>query len=915
MDGLLALLAIVVLAIPVGVIVLFVMVARLRARTSVLEAEVARLRTGSQSPIAPDLAPAAPAPASPPMLADVPIVPEAAAIKEAGPAPAVLGARVVVAEPEAAPITEQDRPLVIRRDRLAALVRWLRENWVIAVAAASLALAGVFFVQYGIEKGLLPPPARVAAAILFGLSLIGGGEWLRRRDAGAVDTPSSPIAAALCGAGVVAVFAGVAAGRLMYGLYGPGVTFAGLGLAAAGAISLGWRHGPLLVAVGLIGGAATPFLLDGGTNAPDWLYVHYLLLVMVGLAVDSFRRWAWVSVLALVLGQLGLYAMFTSGASLSGWLVSLSVSAFLAIILPERTLIPAHDGPGVLRALWRRDGRWPNFPVRLAVGNLIFVVLSLVWFANFGTDGTLAFILLAGLAVVLLVWAERADGLEDLALIAALGFLAKLALARPMIWTFAEQAIALRPPETSAPGTVTFLLVLAALISAASAWRSLRSGALPYALGAVMVAPLAVATLEFLWEPAPVLGDFGWALHVMAVAAGMVGLAVAFARADAKPGRRSAWATLSALSLIALALFLLTSAAALTLALAVLLVTATALDRRFELPEMGWFVQLGAAVLSWRLVADPGINWAEVAPTAAVLAAYLGVAAACWAGLRLLPETRVMPRAVLESLGLAALALLVNVLVLRLLRPAGEAVDPANTWIDLNQTHWGSSLHALPWIILGATQLWRAGAVQGFNRTLRLGIAALAGLVAALGLLAALVPYNPLISPSPEYRGGLVLGPAILDSLALAYALPGLLALVLAGVLKVLPPQVRRAMRLAGIVLCITYVGLEIRRLWHGPWIGGSDVLPAELYSYTLAMLLAGAVLLWQALARRSVPLRRIAMAVIGLTVVKVFLWDAAGLTGLLRVVSFAGLGLGLAGLAWLNRWAAQSVSEPRDGV
>jgi uncharacterized membrane protein len=63
------------------------------------------------------------------------------------------------------------------------------------------------------------------------------------------------------------------------------------------------------------------------------------------------------------------------------------------------------------------------------------------------------------------------------------------------------------------------------------------------------------------------------------------------------------------------------------------------------------------------------------------------------------------------------------------------------------------------------------------------------------------------------------------------------------------------------------------------------------------------------------VPLRRIAMAVIGLTVVKVFLWDAAGLTGLLRVVSFAGLGLGLAGLAWLNRWAAQSVSEPRDGV
>ena len=38
----------------------------------------------------------------------------------------------------------------------------------------------------------------------------------------------------------------------------------------------------------------------------------------------------------------------------------------------------------------------------------------------------------------------------------------------------------------------------------------------------------------------------------------------------------------------------------------------------------------------------------------------------------------------------------------------------------------------------------------------------------------------------------------------------------------------------------------------------------------------------------------------------KVFLLDAAGLTGLTRVVSFLGLGLSLAGLAWLNRWAGE---------
>ena len=72
-----------------------------------------------------------------------------------------------------------------------------------------------------------------------------------------------------------------------------------------------------------------------------------------------------------------------------------------------------------------------------------------------------------------------------------------------------------------------------------------------------------------------------------------------------------------------------------------------------------------------------------------------------------------------------------------------------------------------------------------------------------------------------------------------------------------------------------------------------------------VALMLVGAALLYQAIARRSQGLRRIAMAVIALTIAKVFLIDASGLTGLTRVFSFLALGLSLAGLAWLNRWAA----------
>lgn len=101
------------------------------------------------------------------------------------------------------------------------------------------------------------------------------------------------------------------------------------------------------------------------------------------------------------------------------------------------------------------------------------------------------------------------------------------------------------------------------------------------------------------------------------------------------------------------------------------------------------------------------------------------------------------------------------------------------------------------------------------------------------------------------------------------------------------------------------WVALEIRHFWHGSDLAGA-MLQGELYSYTVALLLAGAVVLYLAISRGSDLLRRVAMGLIALTVAKVFLIDAAGLTGLMRVASFLGLGLSLAGLAWLNRWTAQ---------
>jgi uncharacterized membrane protein len=205
-------------------------------------------------------------------------------------------------------------------------------------------------------------------------------------------------------------------------------------------------------------------------------------------------------------------------------------------------------------------------------------------------------------------------------------------------------------------------------------------------------------------------------------------------------------------------------------------------------------------------------------------------------------------------------------------------------------------------------QLYRES-LGGWMVWVRRGIAGVAGLIGIGGLLVAAGPANPLFGFLG--RSGWVRGPLLADTLMVAYLLPGLLLLALSLRLPHLPRLLRLGFAVLGAAFAALYVGLEIRRFWQGDDLSVYGVSQPELYSYTVAMLVVGAGLLYQAIARRSSVLRRIAMGVIALTIAKVFLIDASGLSGLTRVFSFLALGLSLAALAWLNRWAAARLDEP----
>ncbi len=888
MESLLVLIGLIVLAIPVSIIVLLVGQSRLRKRVEQLEQQLAGQMPESTAE-APKTSRSEPT------------------TVQAKPAPwAAAKASTTTDEgltetPLAPEIKDPPASIVFREEKIAALGAWLRENWFYAVSALSLALAGIFLVQYGVENGLLPPTARVAAALVFGLLLIGAGEVIRRRFGDDEEASTAYLPSVFSGAGLVTLFGGILAARQLYDLIGPEAALAGLIVIALFGLVLGWFHGPLLAAVGLIGAFAAPFAVGGSSDDPNWLYGYFFIIAVLGLGIDTVRRWAWISVLTLI-GTYGaaFLLVLSSPSTQPGYLTCVTALAIITIAIPIRRIWPNHSGAMVTEIIRRRKGEpWPEFPTRIAFGAVLVssVILSLHW-SDSGGEFWLGVALFTGLILALMLWAKDARALQDVTAFPALGliwFVLVHGLDGGAVWlrfvdTYAETA------EADYPWSVTQLVALGALVTLIAAWRSFQAGrySVVWAGGAAIFAPALAIALEVGWQPAEVLGAYPWALHAVALGAMMVVLAERFARVDGEKRMRPALATLSALSCLSFACIIVLSSAALTVALVAMIVVAAALDRRFELPPMSWFIWAGVFTVTVRLVLDPGLVWAESAPLLEMTLVYSAAVVGFIVGWTLLkPLDRPIASLFLESAAWATAGILLSLLLLRWLESFGEG--------GATNSHWGLGLLAVIWLLLAFAQVQRFK-LGGKLNYLRYALAAFFGAHGVYRLGQALSEANPLLNPFADP----VLGPLVLNTLAVAYLLPALAIGFSAWRVDTQPVLLKQISYVAATVLATVWLGLAIRHVWQGAggMYEGNGVTQPELYTYTITLLVVGAALFYQSLARHSDLMRKAGLAVIGLAVAKVFLIDIAGLGGLIRVFSLLALGLALAGLAWLNRWA-----------
>ena len=191
-----------------------------------------------------------------------------------------------------------------------------------------------------------------------------------------------------------------------------------------------------------------------------------------------------------------------------------------------------------------------------------------------------------------------------------------------------------------------------------------------------------------------------------------------------------------------------------------------------------------------------------------------------------------------------------------------------------------------------AVVLVRLDGVHG-SPVIRFASLAFSIIAFAQSLLALGLAVNPLFTDEP------IAGGVVLNEIALAYGLPALVALMLARTARGVRP--RWYVHLAGalgVVLGFLGLSLMIRHGFQDAQIGlDRETSQGEWYAYSAGWLALGLLLLGYGVLRGSLMARWASAALVGLSILKVFLFDLSGLDGPLRALSFLGLGVVLIGI------------------
>ena len=861
----------------------------LEMRVRQMETELGLLRAGPASgqpamvPVAPALD-TAPMPVAEPPVAETPVVPDPDPLPAAEP---VAARRTVPAVASAAPLEAVDpmdappaAPPPAPPANLGGFEETIGSRWAVWVGAVALGLGGIFLVRYSIEQGLVGPGMRIALGALFSLALLAGGEWLRRTDKGLPTLPLADIPSALTGAGAVAAFGTIYAAHALYDFIGPAVTFVALAAVGLGTLVLAGLHGPLLGAIGLVAAFAAPFLVAAKDPNPYVFPIYAAIITAACFALAWIRNWPWLRLAAtgvsVFLGALTLVA--TSGGAYPSLVQALAgiVTAALFVV------------PGIRFAEPRERGGDAVATAILAA----FALLGMLAVAESHREmAAVALYLLLAAGIMGLAW--RAPSVT--VAVPVTGLFALLIL---IGWAVGMKPSNLVDPLGVAPefpGSLSRLawsgLAFALLFGIGPAvlgvWRRQREAWVVLTLAATsVVMPLGILAIVYgKVEGFVVSPRFAALAMVLAASFGAATEAAHRLRSGHRPGLASASAVyaIGALAALSFALTMLLERAWLTLALAVMVAGIAWVYTFRPLPQLRWVAALAGLGVMARVLWDPAINGADVGE--AILLNWLlpgyGLPALAAAAASVMLRRRRGedgPVRILEALAMVFAALLVVVQVRHAFGAHGLRLFAAPMRFPEAATHtvtmlaFGLGLSRLAAARTGA--LWE-------NAVLIVRYASLAWIALVMGLA-----YNPW------FYGRSVGEHPIFNWALLGYGFGAVLAAVTAYFERRAGRDIQgRIMGLFGLAMLFIYLNTTVAVLFrrYPSFWGIGD---AELYAYSAVWLALGIALLAAGAYFGSRTLRLASAAMVALAVLKVFLIDMAGLTGLWRALSFIGLGL-----------------------
>jgi uncharacterized membrane protein len=889
----------------IAVIALIIVVARQNSRIGLLEREIGALRSFVlANPTATDASKAAAAPAEREAVADAgapaidilaaepsaaDVVPQAGSA-ETGPwAAAASVSAEETAKAETPPFSGTPAPAEAPvRPKAPDIETALGTRWAVWVGGLALALGGLFLIRYSIEAGIFGPGVRLTMAFLLGLVLVGGGEFIRRTG---FKVPVEGAAGAfvpgiLTAAGAFTLFGAVYAAHGIYGFIGPTFAFLLLGIIGVGSIAAALVHGQALAGLGLLGSMVTPALVS--SQSPNvWTLFGYLAIVLVANTVIARMR-AWKALAAAGFVGTGVWTLVYMGGT--------PIPDFMVLMFISLVTL------GALALVWLKAAEgdeesfdWPTIAPALFVALTGALLLAVPEYQAIGGVAYGAALIFAMLLVAF--YRPTALPLLHAAGIATVLVYVRAALTGSFAFQLSGGELSVdgfaASPFVSALRPAGIVLAIIFLVDGFwSAWRTIAASPARAAAWAGWGTLVPLVVLASLWvtfgNPDQ---DLGHAVAALVLTAIFVVGGEALARREVPPlngGFAVSFALLGAGVTAMLMLHMAFGPLWTTMLASALAVVPALATRMRTYPVLGWLSVGAVLVVLGRIVFDPTIVGDFALGRTPVFNALLpgyGIPALAFgfAAWQLARTTAGRPRLVMEAAA-TLFALLTLAMLVRHAMNGGVINSNAPTLAE-------QAIYTL--IAIGAGAILVALDMRSPSSVLRIGSLAAGVVSVALIVAQHFVLLNPLFTD--ESTGAI----PVFNLLFLAYLLPAIAAGALALYARGKRPKWYSAMLgLLASVLLFVYATLSVRRLFQGEHIGyWAGMGQLETYAYSALWLAMGVALLVAGVLQKSQVLRIASAVLIAVAVAKVFIFDMSELEGVLRALSFIGLGAVLIGI------------------